>query len=264
MSVENGQQFIAVIILGYFLNRLGSSALTDKPNLENLGRKTTVLVFFIYMIYWLRSFGEFTTESVVASVFQSLLTSWLALGASFIVLAMIDGAGDLLRLPFRWVASASRFRSVSAETTSFDTHRTQPAVQPPTEQTETADQQSCQRVCSDEKFRCQLLYDQHANKLSNAMPRTALIEYFDQYFDTCESPDQIRSRSKELQALIRQQITLNEPMPEELRSLAEIRAHFQAERNVIASYALDEDERETLIAKINQDEDRAIWEFERA
>lgn len=111
------------------------------------------------------------------------------------------------------------------------------------------------------RFACQLLYDQHAHRLQNLLPRERLSDYFEQHLSDTFPAEIVEIRAEQLKEMILLFLEQGDGNHQKFSSLNEIAEYFQKQKEEIESLQYDEQTQQTMLSSLNEQEDRTIREF---
>ena len=114
----------------------------------------------------------------------------------------------------------------------------------------------------DARMRCFMLYDRHSTTLAERFPRERLQEYFNHYMSDSSPPEVVEERARMLAALIDEWVAQDKTrQKKEFRTLEELAAFFQKQRDEVAGLSYDTDIKDSFLTNINIQEEQAVRRF---
>ena len=126
-----------------------------------------------------------------------------------------------------------------------------------TEQNRQTDQQKRDQA----RLHCLLLYDEHAQNLTNRFPRERLVEYFSQYLTDSLPVELVEQRSELLKEMIESSMDSRRRNNKKFSCFNDIAIYFQEQKQEIESLNYDDATKQSFLSSLHHQEDVAIREF---
>jgi len=263
--------FLALCIVILVLYWVGQQAVARLESARAWGWRLALATFSLYLVSAVLLHGISDAEQLASSCSHALLAGGLALGTSWIVLAISQFAWrELIGTPIRSIQRAREQRQRDAERERASERSRLAQRERETREIEerqqklTADEQkqiSNQRR-QDARFACEWLYDRHRVSLADKFPQRRLDEYFQRYLGDNHPPEEVERRAEQLQAMLRELLDheTNGRKPR-FDSIAELNADFDRQRQDLLGSPMDGERVSNLLAYLERERERAIREF---
>ena len=235
------------------------------PDVRQWGKRAAAVAYVLFCVYASCMLNPADAQDCLHIAFRGLFAAGLAMGLTWIILAIGIFAFQYLRTAAKtsWFSDATAARRQSeAERLSRQEASRQQAENMERERRDNVTRADAARRRDDARMRCLMLYDRHSTALAERFPRERLQEYFNQYMSDKSSPEVVEERARTLIALIDEWVAQDKTrQKKEFRNLEELAAFFQKQRDEVAGLSYETDIKDSFITNINIQEEQAVRRF---
>ncbi len=235
------------------------------PNVRQWGKRAAAVASVLICIYAGCMLNPTDAQDCLHIAFRGLFAAGLALGITWIVLSISVFAFQHLRtlVQASWLSRGTiAHRTSGADRLSREEARRQQADNMERERRDNVKKADAARRRDDARMRCLMLYDRHSTTLAERFPRERLQEYFDHYMSDKSPPEVVEERARTLVALIDEWVAQDKTrQKKEFRTLEELAAFFQKQRDEVAGLSYDADIKDSFLTNINIQEEQAVRRF---